>query len=60
MMKTRKTVAKRFLLTKRKKLLHRTCGQDHFNSREPGKVTRSKRRDPAMAHSHARHLMKFI
>ena len=29
--------------------MKRKCGQDHFNSRDRGKVTRSKRRDVAMA-----------
>lgn len=44
-LKTMKAVAKRFKVTGRRKLLARTAGQDHFNSREPGKVTRAKRRD---------------
>lgn len=44
-MKTRKTIAKRIHVTKRGKLLIRKGGQDHFNSRESGKVTRNKRRD---------------
>lgn len=44
-MKTHKAIAKRFKVTKTGKVLKRACGQDHFNSREPGKVTRAKRRD---------------
>ena len=44
-MKTHKSVSKRIKLTKRGKLLKRKGGQDHFNSRESGKVTRNKRRD---------------
>lgn len=43
-LKTHKSVRKRFKITKNKKLLKKICGQDHFNSREPGKVTRNKRR----------------
>ena len=43
--KTHKGTAKRFWKTGRGKLRHRTSGQDHFNSRESGKVTRNKRKD---------------
>lgn len=43
-LKTIKAVAKRFKVTKKKKLMKKTTGQGHFNSREPGKVTRNKRR----------------
>lgn len=31
------------------KILHRTMGQDHFNSRETGKVTKNKRRDQTLS-----------
>lgn len=52
--KTNKAVAKRFQIKRSKrnktvKLMKRIGGQDHFNSREPGKVTRNKRRDTAMS-----------
>ena len=42
-LKTKKSIAKRFKITKTGKILHRKSGQDHFNARESGKVTRSKR-----------------
>jgi len=32
--------------------MKRYAGQDHFNSRDPGKITRKKRRDTAMARTH--------
>lgn len=44
-MKTIKSIAKRFKITKRGKVLKRAVGQDHFNARESGNVTRYKRRD---------------
>ena len=44
-LKTHKTVAKRFRVTKGGKLMKRHGGQDHFNSRDAGKITRKKRRD---------------
>lgn len=48
-LKTQKSVSKRYRITKNKKIMHKTSGQGHFNSREGGKVTRSKRKD-ALAH----------
>jgi len=43
--KTHKATAKRFTVTGTKKLRRRKAGQDHFNSRESGTITRKKRRD---------------
>ncbi len=43
--KTHKSTVKRFKITKNKKIKHRKAGQAHFNSRESGKTTRTKRRD---------------
>ena len=42
--KTKKSIAKRFKITSKKKILHRSSGQDHFNSSDPGKITRNKRK----------------
>ena len=47
-LKTHKSTSKRCKLTKTGKIKKRTAGQDHFNSREPSKVTRNKRRDKAI------------
>ncbi len=47
-LKTHKATTKRFGLTKKGKLKKRTAGQDHFNSRESGKITRNKRRDKGL------------
>jgi len=43
-LKTYQAAAKRFRFTKRGKIMKQRAGQDHFNAREPGKVTRAKRR----------------
>ncbi len=48
-MKTHKMVSKRVRTTKTGKLLKRKGGQDHFNSRESGNTTRSKRSDQTVA-----------
>ena len=44
-MKTNKAIAKRFKVTKNGKIIKRTAGQAHFNSRESGKVGRNKKSD---------------
>ena len=45
MMKTSKTIAKRFRVTRKNKVERRRSGQGHFNARESGNTTRKKRRD---------------
>lgn len=44
-LKTHQATAKRFNYTGSKKLLRRKAGQDHFNAKESGVVTKRKRRD---------------
>lgn len=44
-MKTHKATAKRVKITATGKVIKRKAGQDHFNSRESGNVTRNKRTD---------------
>jgi len=43
--KTHKATAKRFMVKKSGKITQRKAGQGHFNSRESGNTTRTKRRD---------------
>ena len=59
-LKTHKTVAKRVKVTKSGKLLKRKGGQDHFNSRESGKVTRNKRRDLTVWKTYAANIKTLI
>lgn len=49
--KTHKGASKRIRLTPNGKIMHRTMGQDHYNSRETGKVTKNKRRDQVLSES---------
>lgn len=44
-MKTKKSISKRFRVTKTGKVIKRTSGQGHYNSRETGNVRRNKRSD---------------
>jgi len=55
-MKTRKVVSKRILVTPTGKLIKVKAGQNHFNSRESGKVTRNKRRDVTLGNTFAKNL----
>ncbi|RJO59023.1 50S ribosomal protein L35 [Candidatus Parcubacteria bacterium] len=48
-LKTHKATLKRFRRSGKGKILRRRAGQDHFNARESGKITRNKRRD-VLAH----------
>lgn len=59
-LKTHQSVAKRIKVTKRGKVLHRKGGQDHFNSHEPGKTTRTKRRDIQSRSSETRNLKRLM
>jgi large subunit ribosomal protein L35 len=52
--KTHKAFAKRVRITKGGKLMKRHGGQDHFNARDPGKITRKKRRDSELSKAHAK------
>jgi len=51
-MKTHKALSKRVIVTKNGKVLKRHAGQDHFNSRDSGKITRKKRRDQELSGTH--------
>ena len=59
-MKTHKSMSKRFKVTKRGKVLKRKAGQAHFNSRESGNTTRSKRRDVDMSDTFTKNIKKLI
>jgi ribosomal protein L35 len=59
-MKTKQLIAKRIKITKKKKILHRTCGQDHFNARESSKITRNKRRDRQISKSYKKTILRSV
>jgi ribosomal protein L35 len=58
--KSKQTISKRFTVTKKGKVMHRHAGQDHFNSRDTGKITMKKRRDHAMELTHVTTIKKLI
>jgi len=42
--KTHQSIVKRYRVTKKGKLMKKKAGQNHFNARESGNITRAKRR----------------
>lgn len=58
--KTHKAAAKRFVITKRGKVLRRHTQQDHFNVGRSKKVIRKRRRDLTVNPSDARHLSRQL
>jgi len=58
--KTHQATAKRFSRTRNNKIIKRKAGQDHFNSRESGKIKRNKRRDVQVAHSASKNIKKLM
>lgn len=59
-LKTKKMIAKRFRVTRKNKVIHRASGQDHFNGRESGNVTRAKRTDKTMAKNFGRTIKRAM
>ncbi|MBI4599133.1 50S ribosomal protein L35 [Candidatus Uhrbacteria bacterium] len=58
--KTHKALAKRVRITKNGKVMKRYCGQNHFNTRDPGKITRKKRRDVELSGAHAKAIKTLL
>jgi ribosomal protein L35 len=59
-MKTCQAVAKRVRITKGGKILKRHGGQDHFNSRDAGKITRKKRRDQSVSKRYEKNIKTLL
>jgi len=58
--KTKQSIAKRFTVTKNKKVMKRKCGQDHFNARESGETKRLKRSDACIAKADQKNLRRLM
>jgi len=59
-MKTRKSLAKRFKITKTGKILRSVSGQDHFRAKKSGKIKRAKRKWVLVAKSERKKIKKMI
>ena len=58
--KTHKALASRIKITKTGKVLKRHAGQNHFNSRDKGKISRKKRRDISLSVTHRKAIKDLI
>lgn len=58
--KTHKATSKRVRVTGRKKIVHRQAGQDHFNAREKGIKTRSKKKNLEVSGSDTNRITKLL
>jgi ribosomal protein L35 len=58
--KTNKRISKTFWLTGSGKVMRRKAGQAHFNARENGNTTKSKRRDHVIANKTDHKKMKSV
>jgi large subunit ribosomal protein L35 len=59
-LKTKKLVSKRVKITGKKKIMIRKGGQDHFNARESGNVTRNKKRDKKISSANVKTVKKLL
>lgn len=59
-MKTRKSILKRFKITKTGKVLRRAVGQDHYLAKKSGKKRRLKRKWVKVSKWEAKKLKKLI
>jgi ribosomal protein L35 len=59
-MKTKKSVVKKVRITKKKKVLRRATGQNHYNSKETGAVGRKKKKDSRMFSADEKNVLKVL
>jgi len=59
-MKTKKSITKRFKITKRGKILRRPCGLDHYRARKSGKKVRESRKWVKVSKAEAKKIKRLI
>jgi len=59
-MKTRKSLTKRFKITKSGKVLRRPAGQDHFRAKKSGKKVRQSRKWVEVSKAEAKKIKKLL
>ncbi len=59
-MKTRKSIAKRFKITKTGKVLRRRTGLNHYRAKKSGKQIRQSRKLVPLAKSEAKKIKKLL
>jgi len=59
-LKTNKSVAKKVKVTGKRKVLRRKTNQNHFNSKDSGKVGQRKRMDVTLFKTDAQNVLKSL
>jgi len=59
-MKTKKSLTKRFKITKTGKILRRLSGQDHYRAKKSGKARRKSRKWVVLSKSEVKRIRKFL
>jgi large subunit ribosomal protein L35 len=59
-LKTNKALSKKVRITKGKKVIRRSTGQNHYNSKETGKVGRAKRNDHRLFKADEKNVLKAL
>lgn len=59
-MKTRKSITKRFKITKNGKILRRPTGQNHFRAKKTGKEIRQRRKWVELHKSEVKKIKKLL
>ncbi|MFH1894937.1 MAG: 50S ribosomal protein L35 [Patescibacteria group bacterium] len=59
-MKTRKSISKRFKITKNKKILRRATGQDHLRSKKTGEAIRKRRGWVLVSKAETKNILKSL
>jgi len=59
-MKTRKSITKRFKITRTGKVLRRVIGQDHYRAKKSGKKKRASRKWVEVSKSEAKKIKKLL
>jgi len=59
-MKTRKSILKRFKITKTGKILRRVCGQDHYRAKKSSKKKRKARKWVPLSKTEAKIIKKYL
>jgi large subunit ribosomal protein L35 len=59
-MKTRKSILKRFKITKTGKVLRRVCGQDHYRAKKSRKEKRKRRKWVPLSKGEAKIIKKYL
>jgi large subunit ribosomal protein L35 len=59
-MKTRKSILKRFKITKTGKILRRATGLDHYRAKKPGKKIRKSRKWVKLSKEESKKIKKLL